>query len=56
LDEDFSLKKLQNFICEIALFYKGSASMEWLEKQSLSKLKSLYDNAVRINKEINKNV
>jgi hypothetical protein len=43
--------KLDNSICDIAYFYQGSATFEWLENQPLSKIKMLADNASRIIKQ-----
>jgi hypothetical protein len=56
LDESIGLSKLEGLICEIALFYKGSAPIPWLQKLPYSRLVSLHNQAVRINKEISKNV
>ena len=49
---------LDELICNLALFYKGSASFEYLEKQPITKLLILEREATRINarttREINK--
>lgn len=49
MDED---SKLEALICNLAYFYKGSASFEWLENQTLPKLLSLNEQAVKINKQL----
>jgi hypothetical protein len=43
--------KLDNILCDIAYFYQGASSFEWLENQTLSKIKMLADNANRIIKQ-----
>jgi hypothetical protein len=43
--------KLDNILCDIAYFYQGAFSFEWLENQTLSKIKMLADNANRIIKQ-----
>jgi hypothetical protein len=53
LDED---SKLETIICNLAYFYKGSASMDWLESQSIPKLLRLQKEAEKINKQLEKNV
>ena len=40
---------LDEFICNLALFYKGAASFEWLEIQPISKLIMLQKQAEKIN-------
>ena len=51
-------ERLNELICNLALFYKGSASFEWLETQPITKLLILQREAVKINdktkREINK--
>lgn len=37
-------------ICNLAFFYKGAASFEWLENQTLPKLLKLQREAEKINK------
>ncbi len=39
---------LDELVCTLALFYKGSASFEWLENQPLSKLLLLQKQANKI--------
>jgi len=56
LDESVSISKLESLICNIALFYKGSAPIPWLQTLPLSRLVSLHNQAVKINKEMTKNV
>ncbi len=56
--DNISHYPLDELICNLALFYKGSASFEWLENQSITKLLILQCEAVKINdktrREINK--
>jgi hypothetical protein len=47
LDE---ISELDSLICNLAHFYKGSASFEWLEKQPMSKMVRLSKEASKINK------
>jgi hypothetical protein len=53
VDEDF---KLESLICNLAYFFKGSASMDWLESQPIPKLLRLQKEAQKINKQLEKNV
>lgn len=46
--------KIDDIICSLAIFYKGAASFEWLENQTLSKIMSLQEQANKINKELSK--
>ena len=48
--------KLESLICNLAYFYKGSASMDWLESQPIPKLIRLQKEAEKINKQLEKNV
>tara|TARA_R110000796_G_scaffold218617_1_gene334535 strand:- start:317 stop:502 length:186 start_codon:yes stop_codon:yes gene_type:complete len=43
---------IESLICNLAYFYKGSASFEWLETQSFTKLMRLNDEAVKINEKM----
>ena len=47
--------KIDRLLSELAYFYKGAASFEWLEDQPLPKLFRLKEEAVRIQKIKNKN-
>jgi hypothetical protein len=49
LDED---DKLDSVICELAYFYKGAASFEWLESQTIPKLLHLHEEALKINEQM----
>jgi hypothetical protein len=42
--------KIEELICNLAFFYKGSASFDWLERQTIPKLMSLNKQAQKINK------
>ena len=44
------ISELDSLICNLAHFYKGSASFEWLEKQPMSKMVRLSKEASKINK------
>ena len=55
MDEDFKLE-LESLICNLAYFFKGSASMDWLESQPIPKLLRLQKEAEKINKQLEKNV
>ncbi len=57
LDDPSSIDKINNdileeLICNIAYFFKGSVQMEWLEKQPISKLLRLQTHASKINSDI----
>jgi len=45
-------KKTDELICNLAFFYKGSASFDWLESQPISKLIKLQKEAEKINKQM----
>lgn len=47
MDED---SKIEELICNLAYFYKGSASFDWLESQTIPKLIYLNKQAEKINK------
>lgn len=47
MDED---SKIEELICNLAYFYKGSASFDWLESQPIPKLIRLNKQAEKINK------
>lgn len=49
MDED---SKLDELICSLAYFYKGSASFEWLESQTIPKLLNLHKQAEKLNKQM----
>jgi hypothetical protein len=51
MDED---SRLESLICNLAYFYKGSASFEWLENQPIPKLLKLQKEAEKINKQLEK--
>jgi len=40
---------IESLICDLAFFYKGSASFDWLESQPFIKLMRLNDEAIKIN-------
>jgi hypothetical protein len=46
--------KIDAILCNLAYFYKGAASFEWLENQPLSRLITLNEEASKIAKELNK--
>jgi len=46
LDEN---SKLESLICNLAFFYKGAASFEWLESLPIPKLLRLNEEASKIN-------
>jgi hypothetical protein len=43
-------------ICSLAYFYKGAASFEWLENQTLDRLLQIHKEAEKIKKQITKEI
>jgi len=52
MDEDLGVFRL---ICNLAYFYKGAASFEWLENQTVPKLIEMNKQAEKINKAMQRN-
>jgi hypothetical protein len=47
--------KIERLICNLAYFYKGSASFQWLESQPIPKLLLIQEEAIKIAKQIKSN-